>query len=79
MVSISKIEGPISPADLVEIPHRMFKEQGKAFGKNEEKMRARAKEEGKIRAYHRESEEQDAAYLAALQIDKVSFIVLLTN
>ncbi|XP_021889033.1 plant UBX domain-containing protein 10-like [Carica papaya] len=48
----------------------MFKEQGKAFGKNEEKMRARAKEEGKIRAYHRESEEQDAAYLAALQIDK---------
>lgn len=59
------MEGPISPAELVEILQRTMEEQGLAFGS------ARAKQEEKIRADRRLREEQDAAYLASLQIDKV--------
>lgn len=71
------MEGPISPAELVEILQRTMEEQGSAFGgvraKEEEKARAiaRAKEEEKIKADRQLREEQDAAYLAALKIDKV--------
>lgn len=59
------MEGPVSPAELVEILQRTMEEQGLAFGS------ARAKQEEKIRADRRLREEQDAAYLASLQIDKV--------
>lgn len=69
------MEGPISPAELVEILQRTVEEQGSAFGipraNQEEKIRARSKEEEKIRADRQLREEQDAAYLAALKIDKV--------
>lgn len=69
------MEGPISPAELVEILQRTVEEQGLAFGNaratEDEKIRARAKEEEKIRADRQLREEQDAAYLAALKIDKV--------
>ncbi|XP_024025337.1 plant UBX domain-containing protein 10 [Morus notabilis] len=64
MALLQQIEGPISPAELVEILQRTLEEQGAAFGSS------RAKEAEKIRADRRLREEQDAAYLAALQIDK---------
>ncbi|KAK9278753.1 hypothetical protein L1049_028330 [Liquidambar formosana] len=62
---LQQMEGPISPAELVEILQRTVEEQGLAFGSG-----ARAKEDEKIMADRRLREEQDAAYLAALQIDK---------
>lgn len=71
------MEGPISPAELVEILQRTVEEQGLAFGagraraNEEERIRARTKEEEKLRADRQLREEQDAAYLAALKIDKV--------
>jgi len=49
-----------------------LEEQGVAFGSD------RAKQEEKIRADRRLREEQDAAYLAALQIDKVYISPLFT-
>lgn len=49
----------------MEILHRTLEEQGVAFGS------AKAKQQEKIRADRRLREEQDAAYLAALQIDRV--------
>ncbi|KAL5538355.1 hypothetical protein UlMin_044534 [Ulmus minor] len=61
---LQQIEGPISPAELVEILQRTVEEQGLAFGS------LRAKEEEKIRADRQLREEQDAAYLAALRIDQ---------
>lgn len=61
---LQQMEGPISPAELVEILQRTMEEKGLAFGS------ARAKQEEKIRADRRLREEQDAAYLASLQIDK---------
>lgn len=61
---LQQLEGPLSPAELVEILQRTLEEQGVAFGS------AKAKQEEKIRADRRLREEQDAAYLAALQIDK---------
>uniref|UniRef100_A0A5B6YK61 Putative FAS-associated factor 2-like n=1 Tax=Davidia involucrata TaxID=16924 RepID=A0A5B6YK61_DAVIN len=61
---LQQMEGPVSPAELVEILQRTMEEQGLAFGS------ARAKEEEQRRADRRLREEQDAAYLAALQIDK---------
>ncbi|KAK7265661.1 hypothetical protein RJT34_33284 [Clitoria ternatea] len=61
---LQQLEGPLSPAELVEILQRTLEEQGVAFGS------AKAKREEKIRADRRLREEQDAAYLAALQIDK---------
>lgn len=71
-----QMEGPMSPAEIVEILQRTMEEQGSAFGgarAEEEKARAivRAKEEEKIKADRQLREEQDAAYLAALKIDKV--------
>ncbi|KAF2315890.1 hypothetical protein GH714_040685 [Hevea brasiliensis] len=71
---LQMMEGPISPAELVEILQRTVEEQGSAFGNpranQEEKIRAKAKEEEKIRADRQLREEQDAAYLTALKIDK---------
>lgn len=61
---LQQMEGPISPAELVEILQRTVEEQGLAFGS------ARAKQEAKIKADRHLREEQDAAYLASLQIDK---------
>ncbi|ESW27449.1 hypothetical protein PHAVU_003G202800 [Phaseolus vulgaris] len=61
---LQQLEGPLSPAELVGILQRTLEEQGVAFGS------AKAKQEEKIRADRRLREEQDAAYLAALQIDK---------
>ncbi|XP_027330847.1 plant UBX domain-containing protein 10-like [Abrus precatorius] len=61
---LQQLEGPLSPAELVEILQRTLEEQGVAFGS------AKAKQEAKIQADRRLREEQDAAYLAALQIDK---------
>ncbi|XP_019464165.1 PREDICTED: plant UBX domain-containing protein 10-like [Lupinus angustifolius] len=61
---LQQLEGPLSPAELVEILQRTLEEQGLAFGS------AKAKHEEKIGADHRIREEQDAAYLASLQIDK---------
>eukprot|EP00256_Glycine_max_P067566 XP_025982161.1 plant UBX domain-containing protein 10-like [Glycine max] len=61
---LQQLEGPLSPAELAGILQRTLEEQGVAFGSD------RAKQEEKIRADRRLREEQDAAYLAALQIDK---------
>ncbi|XP_062116194.1 plant UBX domain-containing protein 10-like [Humulus lupulus] len=61
---LQQIEGPISTAELVEILQRTMEEQGLAFGGS------KAMQEEKIRADRRLREEQDAAYVAALQIDK---------
>lgn len=61
------MEGPVSPAELVEILHRTMEEQGLAFGSG------RAKEQEKLRADRRLREEQDVAYIASLQIDQVHF------
>ncbi|XWS60772.1 hypothetical protein CRYUN_Cryun07bG0065600 [Craigia yunnanensis] len=81
---LQQMEGPIDPADLVEILQRTMEEQGSAFGsargreeeqirariKDEERIKARAKEEEKLRADRQLREEQDAAYFSALQIDQ---------
>ncbi|KAI4343726.1 hypothetical protein L6164_011041 [Bauhinia variegata] len=71
---LQQIEGPVSPAELVAILQRTMEEQGVAFGiaqpKHEENIRARRQQEEKIRADRQLREEQDAAYLAALQMDK---------
>ncbi|XVE57178.1 hypothetical protein DITRI_Ditri04bG0071000 [Diplodiscus trichospermus] len=81
---LQQMEGPIDPAELVEILQRTMEEQGSAFGSarareeeqmrtrfwEEERMRARAKEEERLRADRQLREEQDAAYFAALQIDQ---------
>lgn len=64
-IFLVQIEGPVSPAELVEILQKTMEEQGLAFGS------ARAKEEEKRRANQRLREEQDAAYFAALHIDQV--------
>ncbi|KAL2904089.1 Plant UBX domain-containing protein 10, partial [Bienertia sinuspersici] len=61
---LQQIEGPVSPAELVEILQRTLEEQGVAFGS------ARAKEKDRIRANRRLREEQDVAYLAALKLDQ---------
>ncbi|PKI59114.1 hypothetical protein CRG98_020480 [Punica granatum] len=64
---LRQIEGPISPFELVEILQRTVEEQGPAFGLGSSK----AEQEEKVRADRRLREEQDAAYLAALKIDKI--------
>ncbi|KAK3037549.1 hypothetical protein RJ639_030357 [Escallonia herrerae] len=61
---LQQMEGPVSPAEMIEILQRTMEEQGLAFGS------ARAKEEEKRRVDRRLREEQDAAYLASLQIDQ---------
>ncbi|XP_054807102.1 plant UBX domain-containing protein 10-like [Prosopis cineraria] len=64
MAVLQQIEGPVSAAELVEVLQRTMEEQGLAFGSD------KARREEKIRADRRLREEQDAAYFAALQIDK---------
>ncbi|KAM7471284.1 hypothetical protein LguiA_009467 [Lonicera macranthoides] len=61
---LQQVEGPVSPAELVEILQRTLEEQVLAFG------HARPNDENKRREDRRLREEQDAAYLAALQIDQ---------
>ncbi|KAL0356209.1 UNVERIFIED_CONTAM: Plant UBX domain-containing protein 10 [Sesamum radiatum] len=61
---LQQMEGPLSPAELVEILQRTMEEQGLAFGGG------RAKQEEQRQADRRLREEQDAAYVAALQIDQ---------
>lgn len=64
------MEGPISPAELVGILQRTVEEQGLAFGSG------RAKLEEKMIADRRLREEQDAAYMASLQIDRVCIYLI---
>ncbi|KAL1333932.1 hypothetical protein AAHE18_11G140200 [Arachis hypogaea] len=64
MTVLQQLEGPLSAAELVEILQRTMEEQGLAFGSG------KAKHESKILADRRLREEQDAAYFAALHIDK---------
>lgn len=59
------MEGPISPTELVGILQRTVEEQGSAF------RSSKVKQAEAIIADRRLREEQDAAYLAALQLDKV--------
>ncbi|KAL0341453.1 UNVERIFIED_CONTAM: Plant UBX domain-containing protein 10 [Sesamum calycinum] len=61
---LQQMEGPLSPAELVEILQRTMEEQGLAFGSG------RAKQEEKRQADRRLREEQDVAYVAALQKDQ---------
>ncbi|KAK3033491.1 hypothetical protein RJ639_032720 [Escallonia herrerae] len=61
---LQQMEGPVSPAEMIEILQRTMEEQGLAFGS------ARAKEEEMRRVDRRLREEQDVAYLASLQIDQ---------
>ncbi|KAK6148340.1 hypothetical protein DH2020_019252 [Rehmannia glutinosa] len=61
---LQQMEGPMSPAELVEILQRTLEEQGVAFGSgryNHDEMRT---------ADQRLREEQDVAYVAALQMDQ---------
>ncbi|BBH03791.1 UBX domain-containing protein [Prunus dulcis] len=59
-----KMEGPISPTELVGILQRTVEEQGSAF------RSSKVKQAEAVIADRRLREEQDAAYLAALQLDK---------
>lgn len=61
---LQQIEGPVSPAELVETLQRTMEEQGLAFDS------ARANEEEKRRADRKLREEQDVAYVTALQKDQ---------
>ncbi|KAL3628868.1 hypothetical protein CASFOL_027914 [Castilleja foliolosa] len=61
---LQQLEGPVSPAELVEILQKTIDGQGVAFGSD------RYKQEETIKADQRLREEQDVAYLAALQIDE---------
>ncbi|KAL9239614.1 hypothetical protein vseg_013922 [Gypsophila vaccaria] len=61
---LQQIEGPVSPAELVEILQRTLEEQGVAFGSS------RARDEETRGLDRRLREEQDAAYLAALKLDQ---------
>lgn len=63
---LQQIEGPVSPAELVEILQRTMEEQGSAFGGP---VKAREEEERR-RVDRRIREEQDNAYLASLQKDQ---------
>jgi hypothetical protein len=68
-----QLEGPLSPAELVEILQTTLEEQGLAFGS------AKAKRDEKIRADRRLREMQDAAYFKALQIDQVVNLYIYTS
>ncbi|KZV45708.1 FAS-associated factor 2 [Dorcoceras hygrometricum] len=61
---LQQIEGPVSPGEMVEILQRTLEEQGIEFGS------ARTKQQEKANSNRRLREEQDAAYLASLQIDR---------
>ncbi|XP_077219187.1 plant UBX domain-containing protein 10-like isoform X1 [Tasmannia lanceolata] len=61
---LRQVEGPVSPAELVEMLQRTIEEQGFAF-------RTATTAESEMRGtYHQLRQEQDAAYHAALQMDK---------
>lgn len=65
---LQQMEGPVSPAELVEILQRTMEEQGLAFG-----GAVRAREEERRRVVDQDQrlrEEQDAAYVEALQKDQ---------
>ncbi|KAK9132741.1 hypothetical protein Scep_012269 [Stephania cephalantha] len=68
IVILEKVLGPVSPCELVEILQRIIEEQGAAFGVS--KHNKAIEEEKKIEEDRRIREEQDAAYIASLQIDK---------
>lgn len=61
---LQQIEGPVSPAELLELLQGTLEEQGDAFGS------ARDNEEGRRNEERRLIAEQDAAYLAALKLDQ---------
>ncbi|XP_051136708.1 plant UBX domain-containing protein 10-like [Andrographis paniculata] len=61
---LQQIEGPVSPAELVEILQRTMEEQGPAFGSERANRDTTRREDRRLR------EEQDAAYKQALQIDQ---------
>lgn len=61
---LRQMEGPISPTELVGILQRTVEEQGSAF------RSSKVNQAEAIIADRRLREEQDAAYLAALQLDK---------
>ncbi|VVA30466.1 PREDICTED: plant UBX domain-containing 10 [Prunus dulcis] len=61
---LRQMEGPISPTELVGILQRTVEEQGSAF------RSSKVKQAEAVIADRRLREEQDAAYLAALQLDK---------
>ncbi|XP_058113105.1 plant UBX domain-containing protein 10-like [Magnolia sinica] len=68
IVILQQVEGPVSPAELVEILQLTIEEQSSAF-------RARAVEEETRRANRQVREEQDAAYRAALQMDREKEVI----
>ncbi|KAK9155109.1 hypothetical protein Sjap_002589 [Stephania japonica] len=69
IVILKKVHGPVSPCELVEILQRIIEEQGDAFRVSE--YNKSLEERKKIEEDRRIREEQDAAYIASLQIDKV--------
>ncbi|KAL6177491.1 hypothetical protein ACLB2K_049017 [Fragaria x ananassa] len=64
---LQQMEGPISPTEIIGILRRTVEEQGLAFRSQRAKH---AEQNQKITADRRLRDEQDAAYLAALHIDK---------
>lgn len=58
------MEGPVSPAELVEILQRIIEEQGLA-------SKTASRDRDMMKANRQLREEQDAAYFAALHLDKV--------
>ncbi|XP_042487514.1 plant UBX domain-containing protein 10-like isoform X2 [Macadamia integrifolia] len=64
---LQQVEGPVSPAELVEILQRVMEEQGSSFGAPSVKDLA---EKRPPQVDRRLREEQDAAYLAALRVDQ---------
>ncbi|KAK1269360.1 hypothetical protein QJS04_geneDACA013750 [Acorus gramineus] len=61
---LQKVEGPVTPDQLVEVLQRTMDEHETAL------RRTRADDEERIREIRQVREEQDAAYLASLQADK---------
>ncbi|KAK1291304.1 hypothetical protein QJS10_CPB17g00270 [Acorus calamus] len=61
---LQKVEGPVTPDQLVEVLQRTMDEHETAL------RRMRADDEERIREIRQLREEQDAAYLASLQADK---------
>ncbi|CAA0820922.1 Plant UBX domain-containing protein 10 [Striga hermonthica] len=61
---LQQLEGPVAPADLVEILQRTIEEQGPAFGSGRSRQEEKRMEDQRLR------EDQDIAYIAALQIDQ---------
>ncbi|GER38495.1 UBX domain-containing protein [Striga asiatica] len=61
---LQQLEGPVAPADLVEILQRTIEEQGPAFGSGLFRQEEKRMEDQRL------IEDQDIAYIAALQIDQ---------